>query len=139
MIDIAAACLVVTALLAWINRRFVGLPTSIGVMAASMLLSFVAIALDANHLLRAPHVAAEELARSVDFSDVVMQGMLSFLLFAGGVHVDVRALRRFRTPVLVLAFVGTLCRRSSSAALMACCCRSWACRCRSATACCSAR
>jgi CPA1 family monovalent cation:H+ antiporter len=108
MIDIAAACLVVTALLAWINRRFVGLPTSIGVMAASMLLSFIAIALDAKHLLHGPHVAAEELARSVDFSDVVMQGMLSFLLFAGGVHVDVRALRRFRTPVLALAFAGTL-------------------------------
>ena len=108
MIEIAAACLVVTALLAWINRRYVGLPTSIGVMAASMLLSFVAIALDAQHVLKTPHVAAEQLARSVDFSDVVMQGMLSFLLFAGGVHVDVRALRRFRTPVLALAFAGTV-------------------------------
>ena len=108
MIDLAAACLVVTALLAWVNRRFIGLPTSIGVMAASMLLSLAAIALDARHLLHEPHAAAEQLARSVDFSDVLMQGMLSFLLFAGGVHVDVRALRRFRVPVLALAFVGTV-------------------------------
>jgi len=108
MVDVAAACLVVTALLAWVNRRFLGLPSSIGVMAASMLMSLGVIALDAAGVAHAPRALAERLAQAIDFSDVVMQGMLSFLLFAGGLHVDVRALRRFRWQVAALAFGGTV-------------------------------
>jgi len=119
MVDVAAACLVVTALLAWLNRRFVGLPTAVGVMAASMLLSIGVMALDAGGLAHAPRAFAERLAGAVDFSDVVMQGMLSFLLFAGGLHVDVRALRRFRTSVAALAFGGTLVSAGLVGGLMA--------------------
>ena len=37
--DIVAICLVVTALLAYINHRFVGLPTVIGVMSIALILS----------------------------------------------------------------------------------------------------
>ena len=47
MLDIAATCLVITALLAYLNHRFVGLPTSIGVMAAALLLSLALVGLDA--------------------------------------------------------------------------------------------
>lgn len=36
MFEIAVACLVITALLAYMNARFVGLPTTIGVMALSL-------------------------------------------------------------------------------------------------------
>ena len=39
MLDIAATCLVVTALLAYLNHRFVGLPTPIGVMVSALGLS----------------------------------------------------------------------------------------------------
>ena len=38
MFDIAVACLVITALAAWINVRFIRLPTTIGVMVIAMLL-----------------------------------------------------------------------------------------------------
>ena len=36
-----------------------------------------------------------------------MQGMLSFLLFAGALHVDINQLRRWRWQVGVLALIGT--------------------------------
>ena len=39
MLEVAAACLVVTALLAYMNARFLGLPITIGVMTAALLLS----------------------------------------------------------------------------------------------------
>ena len=42
MLDIAAVCLVVTALLAYVNHRFIGLPTTIGVMATALALSLAA-------------------------------------------------------------------------------------------------
>ena len=38
MLEIAAACLVITALLAYLNHRYIGLPTAIGMMAASLTL-----------------------------------------------------------------------------------------------------
>ena len=47
-------------------------------------------------------------ARSTSRSSALMQGMLSLLLFAGALHVDMRALSNFRLPVIALAIVGTL-------------------------------
>ena len=41
MLDIAAVCLVVTALLAYLTHRFIGLPTSIGVMVSALALSLL--------------------------------------------------------------------------------------------------
>lgn len=108
MLDIAAICLVVTALLTYLNCRFVGLPTAIGVMAIALTLSLGVIGLDRlglDHGLRASEVA---FIKQIDFSDVLMQGMLSLLLFAGALHVDLSALKRFRWPVASLALLGTI-------------------------------
>ncbi len=44
----------------------------------------------------------------VDFSAVVMDGMLAFLIFAGALHVDVGKMRSHAFPVLVLAIMGTV-------------------------------
>lgn len=83
MLDIAAACLVITALLAYLNHRFVGMPTTIGVMAAALVISLALVGLDALGLAQGLRQYEETLLRSFDFSDVLMQGMLSLLLFAG--------------------------------------------------------
>ena len=45
MLDIAAACLVITALLAYVNHRFVGMPTTIDVMATALVLSLALVGL----------------------------------------------------------------------------------------------
>lgn len=108
MLDIAAICLVVTALLAYLNHRFVRLPTTIGVMAIALGISLFLLALDALGLDHGLRQYEESFLRSIDFSDVLMQGMLSFLLFAGALHVDLRALRKYRWQVAALALVGTL-------------------------------
>ena len=111
MIEIAALCLVVTALMAWLNERCVRLPTTIGVMAIALLASLALVALDAVGPLgmaAALRTRAEALMRSIDFSDVLMQGMLSLLLFAGALHIDLRELRRYQLQVAALALVGTL-------------------------------
>ncbi|AMM26321.1 cation:proton antiporter [Variovorax sp. PAMC 28711] len=108
MLDIAAICLVVTALLAYLNHRFVRLPTTIGVMAIALFISLVMVGLDAIGLDHGLRQYEESFLRSIDFTDVLMQGMLSFLLFAGALHVDLRALRQYRWQVATLALVGTL-------------------------------
>jgi CPA1 family monovalent cation:H+ antiporter len=46
--------------------------------------------------------------RRIDFSTVVMDGMLSLLLFAGALHVDISQLRSYKWPIFGLSVVGTL-------------------------------
>ena len=108
MLNIAATCLVVTALLAYVNHRFVGLPTTIGVMATALGFSLVLVLMDAMGIGYGMRQYEETLLRSIDFSDVLMQGMLSLLLFAGALHVDLSELKAYRWQVGVLAVLGTL-------------------------------
>jgi CPA1 family monovalent cation:H+ antiporter len=108
MLNIAAVCLVVTALLAYLNHRFVRLPTTIGVMAISLVLSLVIVVLDVTQVSHALRLYEEALVRSIDFSDVLMQGMLSLLLFAGALHVDLSELKALRWQVGLLALGGTV-------------------------------
>lgn len=108
MLDIAAACLVITALLAYLNHRFVHLPTTIGVMAGALGLSLALLGLDALGWFHQVRHFEQSLLQSIDFSEVLLEGMLSLLLFAGAMHIDLQALRAFRAPVLGLAFGGTL-------------------------------
>ena len=108
MLEVAAACLVVTALLAYLNHRFIGLPITIGVMTAALLLSLLLVGLDTVGIDFGLRQYEESLLRSIDFSDVLMQGMLSLLLFAGALHVDLSELRAYRWQVGLLAVVSTL-------------------------------
>ncbi len=108
MLDIAAACLVLTALLAYLNHRFIGLPTTIGVMTVALVFSLALVALDAAGWGLGLRQHEESLLRSVDFSHVLIQGMLSFLLFAGAMHVDLSELKSYRWQVGALAVVSTL-------------------------------
>jgi CPA1 family monovalent cation:H+ antiporter len=108
MLEIAATCLVITALLAYLNERFVGLPITIGVMAASLLLSLAIVGMDALGVGHALRQYEESLLHAIDFSNVLMQGMLSLLLFAGALHVDLSELKAYRWQVGVLAVVSTL-------------------------------
>ena len=108
MLDIAAVCLVVTALLAYLNQRFVKLPTTIGVMVIALFLSLAIVTLDSLGLDHGLRGYEESFLHSIDFSGVLMQGMLSFLLFAGALHVDLGALKKYRWQVATLALVGTV-------------------------------
>ncbi len=108
MFEIASSFLVLTALLAYLNQRFIGLPITIGVMAAALLLSLALIGLDAAGIDFGLRQYEESLLRSIDFSTVLMQGMLSLLLFAGALHVDLSELRAYRWQVGLLAVLSTL-------------------------------
>lgn len=107
MLDIAAILLVLSALLAYVNRRFVGLPTAIGVMSIALALSLALVGLDWLGVGQLRDYE-ESLLGSIDFSEVLLQGMLSLLLFAGALHVDLSELKTLRWPVGILAVAGTV-------------------------------
>ena len=108
MLNIVATCLVITALMAYVNHRFIRLPTAIGVMAVALVFSLGLVLLNGFGLVRELHEAEVTLLQSIDFSDVLMQGMLSFLLFAGALHIDLSELRAYRWQVASLAVVATV-------------------------------
>lgn len=84
------------------------MPTTIGVMAAALALSLGLIGLDALGVAHGLREYEESLLLSIDFTDVLMQGMLSLLLFAGALHVDLSELKAYRWPVAALAVFGTM-------------------------------
>jgi len=101
-----AVLITATALLAWFNERFLRLPATIGVMAAALFLSLLLIV--AGQLGLGAERWAEELLGQVDFNAVLMQGMLSFLLFAGALHVDLNRLLERKWSILSLATIGVV-------------------------------
>jgi CPA1 family monovalent cation:H+ antiporter len=106
MLNIVAILLVLTAALSYLNHQYLRLPMTIGVMVIALALSLAIIGLDTlgfDTLRGQQH----ELLTSIDFTEVLMQGMLSFLLFAGALHVDISQLRRVAWHVGVLALIGT--------------------------------
>ena len=119
MFDIGVVCLVVTAVMAYVNHRFVGLPTTIGVMAIALLMSLGLIALDRLGFGALRDYEATLLS-SIDFSELLMQGMLSLLLFAGALHIDLSQLRDHRWPVGLLAVLVAHRRRSRTAKRRGC-------------------
>ncbi|MEO5595698.1 MAG: sodium:proton antiporter [Lysobacteraceae bacterium] len=106
MPEIAIACIVITALMAYVNQRFIGLPTTIGVMVVALLVSLGLIGLDRLGFSTL-HEYEKHLLGSINFSDLLMQGMLSMLLFAGALHIDLSKLRDYRWQVFGLAVMGT--------------------------------
>ncbi len=107
ILEISAVFLSITALLSYVNHRFIGLPTTIGVMVISILLSIFAIFLG---FLGFDQLIDYEvsLLDQLDFTEVLLDGMLSMLLFAGALHVNISDLRRYKLPIGILACIGTI-------------------------------
>jgi CPA1 family monovalent cation:H+ antiporter len=107
LFDIAAILLTLAALFGYVNHRFVGLPTTIGVMVITMVMSLAMVTLGKLGFPAAGD-AVLSLLGGVDFDRTLMHGMLSFLLFAGALHVDLGELARHRAIIATLATVGVV-------------------------------
>lgn len=106
LLDLAALLLTLAALFSYINHRFIRLPTTIGLMAISLVLSLSLIGL--SQIWVGIDRYAYDLFASIDFNEALMHGMLSFLLFAGALHVDLDDLMRQRWVIATLATVGVV-------------------------------
>ncbi len=107
MLDIIALLITLTAVFSYLNHRFIKLPTTIGVMALAMLSSLALMSLGELGYASIEQ-RAETIIASVDFNEVLMQGLLSLLLFAGALHVDLEELALKKWPIGVLATVGVV-------------------------------
>lgn len=104
----AAVLIVVAAVLGYVNFRFLRLPSSIGLTVMGALASLLVVALD--EMLPSSSVSRDlaEFIAGIDFHATLMDGMLSFLLFAGALHVSWQQLQKGRWAILVLSTVGVM-------------------------------
>lgn len=98
--------IILAALFGYINVRFLKLPLTIGLMIVSIFFSLGLMVAGWWY----PDLLEWEtsMVRGIDFQKLLLEGMLSFLLFAGALHVDFNELRAQRWPILVFATVGVL-------------------------------
>jgi CPA1 family monovalent cation:H+ antiporter len=106
LFNILAVLITLSAVFSYLNYRFIKLPTTIGVMAISLLgslgiavLGTLGFGMQENALI---------LLESIDFDETLLHGMLSFLLFAGALHMDLDRLGRQKWIIGTLATVGTI-------------------------------
>ena len=104
--EIIAILLTLSAVFSYINHRYIGLPVTIGVMIIALamsvvlnLLGYVGIELEGQ---------AKTILEDVHFDRTLLQGMLSFLLFAGALHVNINDLAERKWAIGSLATAGTL-------------------------------
>jgi CPA1 family monovalent cation:H+ antiporter len=103
--NILALLITLAAGFAWLNHRFLRLPTTIGVMVIALVFSLAMIG-----AVRTGLGDPEWFAwfREVEFGPTLLEGMLGFLLFAGALHVDLDDLASQKWVVGFLATFGVL-------------------------------
>lgn len=106
--ELAALLLTLSATLGWINHKYLPMPHTIGLLVMSVSASLILVAVDAAVPERHLFDAMTNALAQIDFTALVMDGMLAFLLFAGALHVDLGRLRERAVPVAILATFGTI-------------------------------
>ena len=108
LLHVATVIVTLAALFGYINHRWLGLPHAIGIVVIALLASLGAIALDAIFPAWALQESVRAILSGLDFHDVLMNGMLSFLLFAGALHVNLGDLLNRKWAIGSMATVGVL-------------------------------
>ncbi len=106
LFEIIAILITLAALFSYVNHRFLGLPTTIGLMILAMVLSTALII--AGTFVPSVRDAAEALLESIDFDETLLHGMLGYLLFAGALHINLNDLARHKVVIGTLASIGIL-------------------------------
>ncbi len=106
--DVAAGLVVLAAAFGYLNHRFLGLPQSAALTIMGAVVSIAVVAIDETLPKAGDHHAIRDLIERIDFRYALMEGMLSFLLFAGALHVDLNALKRSRVAIGAITFFGVL-------------------------------
>nr|MBC7613668.1 sodium:proton antiporter [Pseudopedobacter sp.] len=93
--------IVVSAVFAYLNFRYLKLPPSIGLMLIALIAS-VGLVIVGNLY---PSILGDVtvLLERFDFSELLLGSMLSFMLFAGAIHINIEDLRKEKISVIMFS------------------------------------
>lgn len=98
--------IVIASVFAYLNVRFLKLPSTIGIMVIAMVVSILLVVFGnvfPNTLRRVVTLVA-----GFNFTELLMGAMLNFLLFAGAIHINLKDLREQRTPIIVFSTLSVI-------------------------------
>ncbi len=103
---IATILVFLSAIFGFINVRFLKLPNTIGLMVITIIFTLGVFALSYfdDTLLN----AEKYIITQIDFKSLLLDVMLSFLLFAGALHTNFQQLHVQRWPILAFSTLGVL-------------------------------
>ena len=102
------AVITLAAVFGYLNHRFLRLPSTIGVVVIALVASLGTIGIDAVVPSLGIGGAVRTAILGIDFHEVLMKGMLSFLLFAGALHVNLGDLLSRKWAIGSMATVGVV-------------------------------
>ncbi len=106
LFNILAILITLSAGFSYLNHRYIRLPNTIGLMVIALLVSLGLAALEPFGF--GLQDDARRLLASIDFDETLLHGMLSFLLFAGALHINLENLARQKYIIGLLATFGVL-------------------------------
>lgn len=98
--------IVIASFFAYLNVRFLKLPSTIGVMVIAMAVSIFLVIF--GNVFPGTLNRISSLIARFDFTELLMGAMLNFLLFAGAVHINLKDLREQRAPIMVFSTISVI-------------------------------
>jgi len=106
LFTIITILIVLAAIFGYINVRYLKLPGTIGLMVIAII--FTTMIIISGYFSDTLYAFEHSLVEQIDFHDVLMDVMLSFLLFAGALHTNFDQLKVQRYPILIFATFGVV-------------------------------
>lgn len=106
LFHILSVLIVLSAGFAYINFRFLKLPAAIGLMLVSLVFSLIIIVVGYFFPVIKDDLTAH--LSTINFSDLLLEGMLSFMLFAGAIHIKFKDLSNERLAILLFSTISVL-------------------------------
>lgn len=105
--DIFAILITLTALFAYLNFLYFRMSATIGVMVIALVFSLMMLAVGK---IGAPGIESNalDILKGINFNGLLLHGMLSFLLFAGALHIELNDLWQEKTSISLLASAGVI-------------------------------
>ena len=106
--NLFAIIITLAVVIGYLNYRFVKMQTTIAIMMGSFIMSFA--------LLVAKYFGwtnlggyFDHILKNIHFDQLLLKGMLSFLLFAGSIVLDVKYVKKYIWEIFSLATISTIC------------------------------
>ena len=106
LFTIISILMVLVSIFAYLNTRFLKLQTTIGTMIISIVFSLGILGL--SKLFPELIKFEKDIVGSIDFKKLLMDGLLSFMLFAGAVHVNINELKSEKWKIVAFSSLGVI-------------------------------
>lgn len=106
LFDVSAILLTTCTIFSFMNAKWIKLPSSIFLLLLAMVIGLFDILSNTMGLKNSYRI--EDFLSNIDFREMIFHGMLSFLLFAGALQMNIEDLKLTKIPIAITAIFSTL-------------------------------